>query len=303
MTRRLNWVLAAFLLLLGPLYYWLLVDNRPGTAAAKPVTIAQLRHLAAAIPGARAERVEMELVGWRTVPGTLFAAGTGLRQQMIGVMAYRLPVAGGRPVLIDTGLSQEPADAMGLSAFQTGDQGRVDRALAEAGMVLVTHEHPDHLRGLANAGPGPQAVAVLNAPLRRALADLSKGAVLAGPSRDDPSPFAVAPGIVAIPAPSHTPGSQMFFVLLAGGREFLFTGDIATLDASWQDVRARSRLVGDHLAPEDRAEVFAWLRTIRALKQEAPGLVVIPGHDTHTLLVFSVLKTVHKGFSVRPAPQ
>ena len=58
------------------------------------------------------------------------------------------------------------------------------------------------------------------------------------------APQAVAPGVVVIPAPSHTLGSQMVFVKLADGREFLFAGDIATMASSWRELRARSRLIG-----------------------------------------------------------
>jgi hypothetical protein len=71
----------------------------------------------------------------------------------------------------------------------------------------------------------------------------------------------------------------MIFVRLADGREYLFTGDIATMAQSWQDLRARSRLIGVYLAPENRDEVFTWLKTIRALKGQAPKLEVIAGHD------------------------
>ena len=102
---------------------------------------------------------------------------------------------------------------------------------------------------------------------------------LPAPSIAGSAPIAIAPGVVVIPAPSHTPGSQMVFVRLAGGREYLFAGDIATMAQSWRELRARSRLIGDWLAPENRGEVFAWLRTIRALKAEAPRLEVVAGHD------------------------
>jgi glyoxylase-like metal-dependent hydrolase (beta-lactamase superfamily II) len=113
---------------------------------------------------------------------------------------------------------------------------------------------------------------------------------------------AVAPGVVVIPAPSHTPGSQMIFVRLANGREYLFTGDIATLDSSWRELRARSRLVGDVLAPEQRGEVFAWLRTIRALKAQAPGMVVVPGHDIEAISDPLAMTGITRGF-VASGPQ
>ena len=82
-----------------------------------------------------------------------------------------------------------------------------------------------------------------------------------------------------IPAPSHTPGSQLIFVRLADGREFLFAGDIASFAQNWQEIRARSQLVSRWFGPEDRGEVYSWLLTIKALKQAAPALKVIPGHD------------------------
>lgn len=89
----------------------------------------------------------------------------------------------------------------------------------------------------------------------------------------------------------------MIYVRLADGREVLFAGDIATMAASWQELRARSRLIGDYLAPEDRREVYAWLRTIRALKAEAPNLLIVPGHDFEWLIHDKAAKaTVRVGF-------
>jgi hypothetical protein len=38
-------------------------------------------------------------------------------------------------------------------------------------------------------------------------------------------------------------------------------------------------LIGDFIAPEDRQEVYSWLLTIRGLKAQDPGLIVLPGHD------------------------
>lgn len=97
-------------------------------------------------------------------------------------------------------------------------------------------------------------------------------------------PHALAPGVVAIPAASHTPRTQMVFVRLANGDEYLFAGDVAPLARSWQAQRGRARLVSDWLLPEDRRATFAWLATIRALKREAPDLHVVPGYDYEWLI-------------------
>jgi glyoxylase-like metal-dependent hydrolase (beta-lactamase superfamily II) len=282
MTRRFNRFLLILLVLVGLPYYWLLVENRPGDAAPKPVTIEQLRALASSIPGPAPTEVRMELVGWRHLPGALFAAGTGIKRRQIGIMAWQLTVPGGKPVIIDTGATSEFGKQ--LDVFHPGVQRRVERAMDGAGLILATHEHPDHLGPLAKRGGKPlRQIARLNpgqlpsAPVAGQLVWRERDGLAA---RIAPgAPQTVAAGVVVIPAPSHTPGSQMIYARLGDGREYLFAGDIATLVVNWEELRARSRLLGDWLAPEQRSEVYAWLRTIQALKAAAPNLVVVPGHD------------------------
>lgn len=284
MLRRFNLFLLAMAVLIGIPFYWLMIDNRPGDAQPKPITITQLRQLAASLPGPAPSAVEYETAALRLLPRGLFAAGYGLKRHPIVINAYRLPVPGGKPIVIDSGLHPDDAAAMGIDNPIRSSQQVIERALKSAGMILFTHEHPDHMGALLRQG-GPAMQAAWFNPGQLPAEPLA--GTLSWPSGFTPRaritgnrPQAVAPGVVVIPAPSHTPGSQMIFVRLGDGREFLFAGDIATLDASWQELRARSRLVSDFIAPEDRPEVYAWLRTIRQLKAEAPGLIVVPGHDT-----------------------
>jgi len=301
MRRKINLTLLVLILLIGLPYYWLLLDNRPGKAEPKPVTIEQLRSLAGSIPGAAPGSVELELVAQRHLPRNFFAAGHGMKRALIGVMAWRLPVAGGKPIVIDSGLHRIDAAEMGMDQFWPERQAKVDLAMNSASLILATHEHPDHLGALARMGGAPLLeVAKLNQgqlPPSRFAAMLEWQGTPPAAKLSDGGPQAVAPGVVVIPAPSHTPGSQMIFVRLADGREMLFAGDIATLAANWQELRARSRLIGDYFAPEDRREVFAWLRTIRALKTQAPDLVVIPGHDYEWIINDKAARTlVQTGF-------
>ncbi len=302
MTRRFNWLILALIVLIGAPYYWLLLDNRPGDAQPKPVTIAELRNLAASVPGPAPSEVRLELMAWRRMPGTLFAAGTGLKRRLIGIMAFQLPVPGGKPVMIDSGVTKALSDEMQLEAFLPEIQSKVEIALGGAGLVLISHEHPDHLGPLAAIGGAPlRQAARLNA---NQLPSASLAAGLPWREREGlaariapGAPQAVASGVVVIPAPSHTPGSQMVFVRLASGREYLFTGDIATMDASWRELRARSRLVGDWIAPEQRGEVYSWLLTIRALKAQAPNMVVVPGHDFAAIIDPLANNGIIRGFA------
>lgn len=306
MRRKVNIALLVLIVLIGAPFYWLLLDNRPGDAVAKPITIAQLRSLAASLPGQAPSGVEVEQVAFRVLPRNLFAAGSGMKPESISVLAWRLPVPGGNAIMIDGGIAATDARALGMDQFFARRQAKVEAALRSAALVLATHEHPDHQGAIVrlgeavvtgkarfNAGQLPPAwpateLAWGGQPIPPAL-------IAAGP------PQAVAPGVVVIPAPSHTAGSQMIFVRLQDGRELLFAGDIATMASSWQETRARSRLVGDFLAPENRAEVFAWLRTIQALKRQAPALMIVPGHDWFRIRTDPALaRTIRIGFSQQP---
>ena len=293
MTKRLNLFLFAMLLIIGTPVYWLLIDTSPWNVPAQPVTIAQLRALAGSMPGARPVRVEMEMVGYRLLPGDVLAAGSGLKRRPKGIIVFILDVPGKGPVVIESGVTPALAPTMSLHQFDPAAQARVDEQLHKASLILITHEHSDHLGGLAGLAGKPGGLDLLTrARLNRwqvPQADAAHrlgwpGQMAIAPSINGLQPQAVGPGVVVIPAPSHSPGSQMIFVQLADGAECLFTGDIATLAANWIEQRPRSRLVTDYLAPEDRRASLSWLATIAALKQAAPRLFVIPSHDYDWLI-------------------
>ena len=285
MTRRLNWILLALLLVIGLPYYWFLIDNSGTVLPAKSITIVELRQLAATIPGEAPYAVEVERTAFRRIPGNLMVAGSGMKRKLVGYMAFRLPVRGGRAVMIESGITPAIAAAQRAEHFNLSAQARIDAAMDQAGIILVTHEHSDHLGALAaHGGRALLQTAWLNAAQLPASPSARQlpwpNDVHLQPRIVGHSPIAVAPGIVVIPAPnSHTPGSQLIYVRLADGHEMLFAGDISSFAQNWQELRGRSRLVETWFAPENRAEVFAWLKTIRALKGQAPGLLVVPGHD------------------------
>jgi glyoxylase-like metal-dependent hydrolase (beta-lactamase superfamily II) len=287
MTRRFNLILLALALVIGGPYYWLLLDNSPRSLPPHALDMAKLRQLASAIPGERPKRVEVELLGWRRLPGDLFAAGSGLKRRMIAVTSFRLPVEGSGPVVIDTGYSPQIAETLEMERFVATAQARVDASLKTASLILATDEHPDHLGGLATLAGQPEGAAVLaHARLRpqQLIPATGSSGLSLNATLQSSRPEAVAPGVVAIPAPGHTPGSQMIFVRLTNGSEYLFTGDVSPLALNWKEQRSRSRLLTDYYAPEDRPTDIRWLRTIRELKQQAPALHIIPGHDFEWLV-------------------
>jgi len=85
----------------------------------------------------------------------------------------------------------------------------------------------------------------------------------------------LAPGMALIKAGGHTPGSQMVYVALDSGREYLLIGD-----ATWH--MDGVRLIKGKDAPwvtEDQSAVLAQLTWLNSLSRTAPNLVVVASHD------------------------
>ena len=80
----------------------------------------------------------------------------------------------------------------------------------------------------------------------------------------------VCPGIVAHPAPGHTPGC-LVYVLDAGDRDVVFTGDAAKNRAELLTRKNDQTL--------DVAQGTASLEAIWALWRRRAGSVLVPGHD------------------------
>lgn len=297
MTHRLNLILLFLVLAIGAPFYWFLIDNSGDSLPAKRIDLVELRRLAASIPGEAPYAVEVERAAYRRLPGDLLVAGSGLKRRLAGYMAFRLPVRGGKSVIIESGVTPEISTAMNAEQFNISAQTRIESEMDRAGLILVTHEHPDHLGALAaHGGAALASAAKLNAV--QIAAKLAWKGPKPNPQISGTAPQAVAPGIVVIPAPnSHTPGSQMIYVRLADGHEVLFAGDISSFALNWIELRARSRFIETFFVPDNRAEVFAWLKALRALKAQDPALLIVPGHDWEWLADPETHTGVRLGFS------
>ncbi|MFC3174677.1 hypothetical protein ACFOD9_10470 [Novosphingobium bradum] len=288
MTHRLNLLLLVLAAVLGLPWYWLLLDNPPRDQPPQPIHLADLRRLADTPPGPRPDAIEATVVGWDRTPGTLLAAGAGVKRRLYSVISFRLAVPGRGPIVIDTGTTAPLATALQVEGFNASAQQLVDADLAEASLVLATSESPDALGGLAdfarraNAAPALAHVrldaAQDRAAMRAAGRRFAVGAPIAGAA-----PQAVAPGVVVIPARSPTPGSQMVYVRLASGREYVFAGAVAPYAINAAELRTRSRLLDLVEGRQDRAGAMRWLVTLRQWRREAPGLFVVPGNDIMAL--------------------
>src|SRR5581483_5641606 len=237
-----------------------------GTAAAPgdPYVIdMRALHAAAVGQGPLPERIEVERVGEFAFPGTLVVAGDGFRLHPMVLLAHRV-VWPDRSVVVDTAMGPEgvkkmPGSRMDAAAFQ-----RLQAAMNKASAIVFTHEHVDHVGGVA-AAADPSAIAkqVMMTGEQLRSPRLDRGLFPSGAlDRLRPLEYqglhAVAPGVVLQKAPGHSPGSQLVYVELGDGRRFLFVGDIAWSRDNVTRERGRPYLA-KMLMGEDRPAVAAQL--------------------------------------------
>lgn len=268
------------LAVLGFAYYWLLVNAGPQVPARR-IDLGALRKAADAMPGGKPTAITFATVAMRDVPGAALAAGTGLRQITSAITAWRIETPEGS-IVIDPGISEDDARSMGFEVYRPRAQQLVDGWMDRAAMILFTHAHIDHVGGFLDHPRFKQIegkAVVSEGMLGNINALWRENARLLHAPRKFAAIEAVAPGVVLIQTPGHTPASEMIYVRLATGREYIFAGDTASLAANVEIPTPRSRLLADWLVPEDRSAVMGWLKGLKALKEEHEGLVIVPSHD------------------------
>jgi len=257
LTPRFNLLLLILLLLVGVPLYWFQLDRSAPGAKAYPLDIARLRDLATSMPGPAPAELRQEVVGYRSVLSNGIAAGSGFHPERLAVRAFEAVVPGRPPILIDAGTTPREAKKRNIEDFDAAAQHRVDRLAETAAMKLV----------------------LLDRPLHRGNPALSSPEAIPLPDLSEREPRAVAPGVVAIPLADLPDRAMMVYVRLEDGREFLFTGDVATMDANWMELRPPARTFAGITDGNERRETVSWLMTIKALKHAVPKMTIVAGHE------------------------
>lgn len=267
-------------------YYWLLMDPGPTSVSPRDIDIVRLRALATSEGGARPVAIEYAAVATDTIPGTFLVAGGGLRSDETGVFVWRLITPGG-DTIINSGLTRDQAMASGYGSFHPTIQATAESWLMAARRIIFTSEEIDHVGGLIDLLPADRDIAarLIGNPQQldavKALApELTKSVKPPPAALVPPDGYAaIAPGIAAVRTPGHLGGSQMIYVRLDDGREYLFAGDTAPMrrNVEWQ--RPRSRYSAEWWGNEDRTATLGWIKGLTRLQEAEPGLKVIYGHD------------------------
>jgi glyoxylase-like metal-dependent hydrolase (beta-lactamase superfamily II) len=174
-------------------------------------------------------------------------------------------------------------------SFKADNFAKVETALEKANLIVITHEHVDHVQPLVKSSIADQ-VAPHTLLTREQIETLLTKPKVAFTSMDSSQvsryivveyerALPIAPGVVLIKAAGHTPGSQMVYVKLASGKEMILVGDIAWnvhgIDSQRQKPDSTSRFMS-----EDRAAIakqLAWLKGV-----QSQGISLVVSHDgTH----------------------
>ena len=293
-----RWLVRGLILLVvvgGALFWWLLLSGAKAPATATGVLdIAQIRALADAPADQRPTRLRVLEIGHDRAPNFAVQAGrlSGDSAMSYNAVEITLP---DQLIMVGGAVDQSTAAGMALTDGAVFDPVAYESlldALVRADRVLITHEHLDHVMGIARH-PVPLQLTNslwLNGPQLAALpqfqneAQQAEWAALEIPVRLLGTVEVIAPGVVVIPAGGHTAGSQMIFISMASGEEILLIGDIAWNMSNITDLTTRPVLT-QYVAfdpNEVREHVKAQLRALHDLSIAEPDIAIVPSHDrTH----------------------
>lgn len=268
---------AAIYLLLGP---------APVPAAApEPLDIALIRRLAVEGGQPLPERLNVLIVAEGAFPSALIVPRTGLQNRRMGVPAFQIVYAD-KTIIVDSAQPQEMhAQMFGGTPFYAGAYDRLQTAMRKSSMILLTHEHVDHIGGLANS---PYLDELLPKARLTPAQIAGIGGSVAGGSRagvpsealDGLTPLEydgyaqIAPGVVLIQMAGHSPGSQLIYVQLQNGAEYLLAGDVLWSTLNLERQVGRPRLMS-LLLQEDPAVLGNQIRALIDLAAEPELHLVI----------------------------
>lgn len=279
--------LLAFIVVVGLLAYYPLVLHSPEPGEAPfDLDIAKVRELAGSVPGPLPTEIRVEKIAEFEFAEAMVMAGEPWQGTAIPIYSYQLIVPGGGSIIVDTAISStEGVPEFMVKDFDADAYQRMNAAMEKAGQIVVTHEHFDHIAGILDHPrlekilPAVKLTRTqLNHPDRMMPSTIPQGVFDDYQALEYEGLHALAPGVVLIKSPGHTPGSQMVYVRLAGSREVLLLGDVAWQYRNIEAVKERP-LFMTAIIKENRRQVIEEFQALHNLAEQAPEISQVPGHD------------------------
>lgn len=247
----------------------------------------EARRVAGLLPGRKPLRINVVKFAESRRTKNFSVKGAPIEPSVQARTAFQVVYADGT-VMVDAGMNQQIHRFFGRGTAEPFDveaAHQLEAALDRARLIVVTHEHGDHVGGVI-ASPHAATLAsktiLTRAQLRTLMTAPQMPEVHLAPEAahrylvvDYDGYYPVAPGMAFIRAAGHTPGSQMVLVSLESGRDVLLIGDSA-----WHMDSVR-QIVGKD-APwivEDQPAVLDQLRWLNGLARTAANLTIVASHD------------------------
>ncbi len=262
-----------------------LCDQDPGPAWTADLDRA--RHVAATSPGRRPLRINVLKFAESHRTKNFSVKGAPADPSVQARTVFQVVYADGS-VMVDAGMDTQVHKFFGRGVkepYDTAAAKQVERALRAARLIVVTHEHGDHVAGVIRS-PLANELAPKTILTRAQVQMLTTtpqmpeiGLTEAMAGRyivvDYDKYLPLAPGVAVIKAAGHTPGSQIVYIALESGKEYLLIGDVA-----WH--MDGVRLIKGKDAPwitEDEAAVTDQLTWLNQLLRTEQNLFIIASHD------------------------
>jgi glyoxylase-like metal-dependent hydrolase (beta-lactamase superfamily II) len=217
-----------------------------------------------------------------------------------------------RSIMVDAGFDLEAFRSAFPAAqltYWADRYARVQVALQAADMIVLTHEHYDHAEGVERGAAAheiaqrtvltkAQITSLLNPPVPLIYTQLRPQQASRYRVIDYAITYTLAPGVVLIKAPGHTPGSQLVYVQLRSGREYLLIGDVVTmmegLDRGVQRPEATSLALREDRPAVERelSQLMQWMHR--------DSLIIVPSHDGRRLRFLEEHGLLRSGLQVPP---